>query len=430
MQRVNRDTHASQDAASALELRVALIRQHFPPGIAHLYAIPRQGRDGVLEWWSELEGQPHLYATLGREQQAALLKRYEERQAAVSQLADELQLRGQAPAAEALRTLIGRPDLANLYSINDEPLVIRWGQPAPVAAPPVVSPPPAPRQPAPAKPKPAPTPKPTRTRTVVMTERRRLRLWPWLLFGLLLLLLYWLYSSWPVLYQRWQGYTQTAICTPGGAFQASEFAVVLDTSGSMDQRIRVKKEDDPWYIGLLARIPYVDELLANNQPQRLTRMDVAKSSLTAVIGDLDRAVDMRLVTFDGCRSPVDHGVFGPGQREDLVKRVADLNARGGTGLGISLQAAASKMNGRDRDGVIVMFVDGRDSCGTSVCSVSEQIAKNQPRLRINVVNISASTGSNCAASNTGGRVYTANDAAAVAAALKEASQEVAATGCP
>lgn len=420
MQRVNRDTDASQDAANALEQRVALIRQHFPPGIANLYAIPRQGRDGILEWWSELEGQPHLYATLGREQQAALLKRYEERQAAVVQLADELQKRGQAPAAEALRTLVGPSDLANLYSINGEPLVIRWGQPTPVTSPPKL---------ASAKPKPAPTPKPVATRTAVMVERRPLRLWPWLLFGLLLLLLYWLYSSWPVLYQRWQSYPQTAICTPGGAFQASEFAVVLDTSGSMDQRIRVKKEDDPWYIALLARIPYVDELLANNQPQRLTRMDVAKSSLTSVIGDLDKDVDMRLVTFDGCRSPVDHGVFGQGQRADLIKRVATLNARGGTGLGISLQAAAGKMNGRDRDGVIVMFVDGRDSCGTSVCNVSEQIARSQPRLRINVVNISASTGSNCAASNTGGRVYTANDAAAVAAALKEASQEVAASGC-
>lgn len=422
MQRVNRDTYASQDAASALEQRVALIRQHFPPGIAHLYAIPRQGRDGVLEWWSELEGQPNLYATLGREQQAALLKRYEERQAAVGQLADELQRRGQGPAAAALRTLVGPPDLANLYSINGEPLVIRWGQPTPVAPPP-----PPPPKVAPVKPKPASAP--VKTRTMVTVERRRLRLWPWLLFGLLLLLLYWLYSSWPVLYQRWQGYTQTAICTPGGAFQASEFAVVLDTSGSMDQRIRVKKQDDPWYISLLARIPFVDELLANNQPQRLTRMDVAKSSLTSVIGDLDKDVEMRLVTFNGCRSPVDHGVFGQGQRADLIKRVAGLDARGGTGLGISLQAAASKMNGRDRDGVIVMFVDGRDSCGTSVCSVSEQIAKSQPRLRINVVNISASTGSNCAASNTGGRVYTANDAAAVAAALKEASQEVAASGC-
>ncbi|MFJ4385024.1 hypothetical protein ACIP02_11830 [Pseudomonas sp. NPDC089408] len=422
MQRVNRDTYASEDAASALEQRVALIRQHFPPGIAHLYAIPRQGRDGVLEWWSELEGQPNLYATLGREQQAALLKRYEERQAAVGQLADELQRRGQGPAAAALRTLVGPPDLANLYSVNGEPLVIRWGQPTPVAPPP-----PPPPKVAPDKPKPAPAP--VKTRTMVTVERRPLRLWPWLSFGLLLLLLYWLYSSWPVLYQRWQGYTQTAICTPGGAFQASEFAVVLDTSGSMDQRIRIKKEDDPWYISLLARIPLVDELLANNQPQRLTRMDVAKSSLTSVIGDLDKDVEMRLVTFNGCRSPVDHGVFGQGQRAELIKRVASLNARGGTGLGISLQAAASKMNGRDRDGVIVMFVDGRDSCGTSVCSVSEQIAKSQPRLRINVVNISASTGSNCAASNTGGRVYTANDAAAVAAALKEASQEVAVSGC-
>lgn len=427
MQRVNRDTHASQDAASALEQRVALIRQHFPPGIAHLYAIPRQGRDGVLEWWSELEGQPHLYATLDREQQAALLRRYQERQAAVGQLADELHKRGQAPAAEALRTLIGHPDLANLYSINGEPLVIRWGQPAPATAKP--APPPPPPKVAPAQPKPAPTAKPATKRSVVLVERRRWRLWPWLLLGLLLLLLYGLYSSWPALYQRWQGYTQAAICMPGGGFQASEFAVVLDTSGSMDQRIRVKQAEDPWYIGLLTRIPFVDELLANNQPQRLTRMDVAKSSLTAVIGDLDKNVDMRLVTFDGCRSPVDHGVFGQGQRADLVKRIADLKARGGTGLGISLEAAASKLNGRDRDAVIVMFVDGRDSCGTSVCSVSEQIAKSQPRLRINVVNISASTGSNCAASNTGGRVYTANDAAAVAAALKEASQEVAAGGC-
>lgn len=129
MQRVIRDSHASQDAAAALEQRVALIRQHFPPAIAHLYAIPRQGRDGVLEWWSPLEGQPHVYAELGRDQQAALLQRYEERQAAVGQLANELQQRGQTQAAGALRSLIAPPDLGNLYSINGEPLVIRWGRP-------------------------------------------------------------------------------------------------------------------------------------------------------------------------------------------------------------------------------------------------------------------------------------------------------------
>lgn len=421
MQRVIRDSHASQDAAAALEQRVALIRQHFPPAIAHLYAIPRQGRDGVLEWWSPLEGQPHVYAELGRDQQAALLQRYEERQAAVGQLANELQQRGQTQAAGALRSLIAPPDLGNLYSINGAPLVIRWGQTVPVAAPPPPPPPaPAPK-PAPPAARPAPQPRPAPPPRAV--PARRLRLWPWLLFGLLLALLYALWLNWPMLWARWQA-DHSAMCTPGAGFQASEFAVVLDTSGSMNERIRVKRADDPWYISLLAKIPVVEQFLPSGKAPPTTRLSVAKTALGAVIEDLDPKVAMRLVTFNGCNSPIDHGVFARDQRSDLIERIAGLNARGGTGLGISLEAAAASMDGRERDGVIVMFVDGRDSCGTSICKVSEQIAQNQPRLRINIVNISASTGSNCAASNTGGRVYTADDAAAVAAALEEASREV------
>ncbi|MBV4502182.1 VWA domain-containing protein [Pseudomonas shirazensis] len=421
MQRVIRDSHASQDAAAALEQRVALIRQHFPPAIAHLYAIPRQGRDGVLEWWSPLEGQPHVYAELGRDQQAALLQRYEERQAAVGQLANELQQRGQTQAAGALRSLIAPPDLGNLYSINGEPLVIRWGQTVPVAAP-TPPPPPAPApKPAPPAARPAPQPRPAPPPRAV--PARRLRLWPWLLFGLLLALLYALWLNWPMLWARWQA-DHSAMCTPGAGFQASEFAVVLDTSGSMNERIRVKRADDPWYISLLAKIPVVEQYLPSGKAPPTTRLSVAKTALGAVIEDLDPKVAMRLVTFNGCNSPIDHGVFARDQRSDLIERIAGLNARGGTGLGISLEAAAASMDGRERDGVIVMFVDGRDSCGTSICKVSEQIAQNQPRLRINIVNISASTGSNCAASNTGGRVYTADDAAAVAAALEQASREV------
>ncbi|MGV2836800.1 hypothetical protein ACNPOQ_24010, partial [Pseudomonas shirazensis] len=238
MQRVIRDSHASQDAAAALEQRVALIRQHFPPAIAHLYAIPRQGRDGVLEWWSPLEGQPHVYAELGRDQQAALLQRYEERQAAVGQLANELQQRGQTQAAGALRSLIAPPDLGNLYSINGEPLVIRWGQTVPVAAP-TPPPPPAPApKPAPPAARPAPQPRPAPPPRAVLA--RRLRLWPWLLFGLLLALLYALWLNWPMLWARSQA-DHSAMCTPGAGFQASEFAVVLDTSGSMNERIRVKR---------------------------------------------------------------------------------------------------------------------------------------------------------------------------------------------
>ena len=191
MQRVVRDTQASQEAAAALEQTVAVIRRHFPPSIAHLYAIPRQGGDGVLEWWSELAGQPHLYTSLDRQQQATLLQRYEERQAAVAQLAQELARRGQAGAAAALNLLVGTPDLKNLYSVNGEPLVIRWGQPAPAPAPS--------KTPEPVVAAPTPAPKPITARPV--PRRRRVVLWPWLLALLLLALLYWLYLYCPTLRQ-------------------------------------------------------------------------------------------------------------------------------------------------------------------------------------------------------------------------------------
>lgn len=422
MQRVTRDAHASQDSAQALDQTVALIRQHFPPTIAHLYAIPRQGKDGALEWWSELAGQPHLYATLNREQQAALLMRYEERQTAVGHLALELERRGQEQAAKALRGLIGAPDLDNLYSVNGEPLVVRWGQqPAPLQAPSVAhKPKPAPvtAPTKPAAPKPAPAP-----RTV--SPPRRWLMWPWLLGLLLLAALWWMYAWWPSIHQWWVAPGRpTFACVPGTPSQAAEFSVVLDTSGSMDSRIRVKQESDPWYIDLLQKVPLLEDYLASKGPQRVTRMEVAKNSLGTLVENLDKDIDMRLVTFNGCRAPLDHGVFDRDKRPQLTELIQKLDAKGGTGLGISLEAAARQMNGRDRDGVIVMFVDGSDSCGQSVCKVSRQIAQAQPRLRINVVNISASTGSNCAAENTGGRVYTANDAAAVAAALQEASLEV------
>ncbi|MEE1921454.1 VWA domain-containing protein [Pseudomonas sp. 148P] len=418
MQRVLRDTLASQDAAAALEQRVALIRQHFPPSIAHLYAIPRQGRDGVLEWWTELEGQPQPYASLNKDQQAALMQRYQERQGAVTQLAAELQQRNQGSAAGSLQNLIGTPDLANLFSVNGEPLVVRWGQPEPVVAPP--PPPPPPPQPRKAPP---PPPPPRPAPVVVAVERRRWRLWPWLLLGLLFALLYWLWLSWPLLWARWQS-DPTGMCTPGQTFQPSQFTVILDTSGSMNEHLRVKREDDPWYYGVMAKIPIVESFVPAGPGKRTTRMDVAKSSLTSVINNLDENVAMRLVTFNGCRTPVDHGVFGLHKRGELVERIGKINAGGGTALGVSLQAAAQEMDGAYRDGVIVMFVDGRDGCGTDICEVSENIARSKPRLRINIVNISARTGSNCAAENTGGRVYNADDAAAVAAALQEATQEV------
>ena len=71
-----------------------------------------------------------------------------------------------------------------------------------------------------------------------------------------------------------------------------------------------------------------------------------------------------------------------------------------------------------------MFVDGDDGCNQNVCKVAQTIATEQPRLRVNVVNIGDSSLSDCIAENTGGSIYSSRNASDLADALKEATGPV------
>ena len=73
-----------------------------------------------------------------------------------------------------------------------------------------------------------------------------------------------------------------------------------------------------------------------------------------------------------------------------------------------------------------MFVDGDDGCNENVCKVAQKIAIDQPRLRVNVVNIGDSSLSNCIAENTGGSIYSSRNASDLGDALKNATQAVSA----
>jgi hypothetical protein len=467
MQRVIRDAQATPEGMSALQAKVALIQKHFPPNVASLFAIPRMGSGEVLEWWTELGGQPTPYAELNEDAQRRLLDTYEVRQKSLELLADELQKRGQPTVADELRSLLGAPELDKLYSLNGEPLAVRWNQRPPRPIPPPVIPV------APVVPVVAALP-PSRRGWWVAAALLAL------LLLLLALWLYWFLHREPVVVVEPIAPVVTPVEKPvvpvpepepvvvpapepepepepepvptpapvpppkpvvaapppaptldnfacrkkAPDTKIPQFVVVLDTSGSMDMNIKSVKADEDWF--------FSNELNKYLDPNRTvqifakpTRMDVAKDSLAGMINGLDPKIDTRLITYEGCNSTPDQGVFKFGDRQRLINGIRGLRPNDGTPLADSLAKAASTVDGRNNDAVIVMFVDGEDNCQKDVCAVSRQIAQNQPRLRVNVVNIGTGGPSRCIAQNTGGRVYSSNDAAELGKQLKLASKEVA-----
>lgn len=125
MQRILRDEgHALVDSGLPAR-RQALIHRHCPPSIGHLFATPREGRDGCLEWWSELHGQPQRREALSSAEQFQLDERLTQRLAALGNLIDELERRD-SPAAAELRGLPSQPAEDTIYSVGGDPVLIRW----------------------------------------------------------------------------------------------------------------------------------------------------------------------------------------------------------------------------------------------------------------------------------------------------------------
>lgn len=457
MQRVIRDAHATPEGMSALQTKVALIQKHFPPTAASLFAIPRMGSGEVLEWWTGLGGQPTPYAELNEDAQRRLLQTYDTRQTSLEQLADELHKRGQPAVADDLRSLLGSPELDKLYSLNGEPLVVRWNQRPPRPVPPVV--PPVPLAP------------------IVPPSRRGWWIAAALLALLLLLLALWLWwylhrepvvvavpPAAPVMAPVVQPVEPvpepvvqpepapepvpapvpepTPVAPPKPVVVAPpptldnfacrkkapnvvvpQFVVVLDTSGSMELNTKAVKADEDWFFGNNLN-KYTDPERTIRIFEKPSRMNVAQDSLAGMINALDPKIDTRLITFAGCESTPDQGVFKFGDRQRLINGIRGLVPNNGTPLADSLAKAASTVDGRNNDAVIVMFIDGEDGCQKDVCAVSRRIAQEQPRLRVNVVSIGAGGPSQCIAKNTGGRVYSSTNAAELAKQLKLASKEV------
>jgi len=148
MKRITRQSSEGQpffaEALSGYDELERLLRRHLSPSTATLFARPKEA-GGMVEWYSDLDGQPMPFQQLSRPEAEALQRSLDERLASIEQLASQLQTQGEEGQRQAslLRQAAAYPDLNNLYSLNGQPLITFWGggkaPPPPISAAPVTA---------------------------------------------------------------------------------------------------------------------------------------------------------------------------------------------------------------------------------------------------------------------------------------------------
>ncbi|MFT0211606.1 hypothetical protein VQ643_03190 [Pseudomonas sp. F1_0610] len=467
MQRVIRTSYPFSPVNQTAHEKMQLLADFCSPHLLSLYAVARNGHDNILEWWSPLGGQPIAVTSLPAEQQQALLQLYQQRQNSLSDIAKQL-THTQPVVADAINSLIGTPALHNLYSIDNQPVLINWDSEPPV----LLEPPPV----APAVPLAVPA-------AIEVTTQRRL--WPWLLALLLLLLLLGLLAWWLYLHY---GNKTNAVVTPVVPTVIEEpkkpeaqpepkleptpepepviEAPKVITPKPVPEPVKVEPEvvkveppkpkpapkaepvkPKPAPTKPPRKFNNIDNFACTPNPKQpppefvvvfdtsgsmgerypgssKSYLDVSKEAFRSMISNLHPRIDTRLIYFTGWCGTKDAGVFTGGQRAELTQRVNNLKLGIGTPITPGLLDAASKINGQSRDALIVLFIDGAGNCGENVCAVAQRLARMKPRLQINVVDITGTGEAQCIAQATKGRVYTPKNINQMNAQLLDATKEI------
>ena len=449
-----------------------IVRAHLPPSTATLFAKPEIKSDRVtVEWYSELEGQPYLISE-NESGKAALQKIspvIQQRLNAISALTQDLTQKGSISAEQStwLNQLVdgATHDTRQIYLVNNEPVITGWGigkkvePPAPppvvpVAAPkhrwcywllpllllllgllawwwfnrePVVpskvEPPkveepkkeePPKEEPKVEEPKPEPPkeepkveePKPELVQEPIKEEPK---------------------VEPPVVEPPKEEPKQPPqkVCKPKyKPGETPQMVMVFDNSGSMFFTMQESSQTIDAFIQRAETYGASDEEI--QYMQRLpNRLSTAKKASTNIINSIGKNVDIGLVSLRTCPAATNHGFYSPGKRNALKAKIQAMTpAEGdssGTPLYNGLQVASSMVDGVKRDAFILILSDGKDNCNTpDICGLANQIARQKPRLKVNVVDIGGARAANCVASATGGKVFTANNQKQVVSMVNQA----------
>ena len=202
--------------------------------------------------------------------------------------------------------------------------------------------------------------------------------------------------------------------------QAPEMVVIMDASGSMAITMDATQDElISWNQG-----KYVENI--EREPRRIS---LARNAAKGIIDTIPRDMNISLVAAENCRQVSLSPSFPFAQRSALKKRIEGIQPVGKTPLAEALALAGKKVDGVNRDAIILLVSDGDETCGGDPCQVARELKKSKPRLQVNVVDIMSTGAGNCIASSTGGKVFAVNNTREFKQIMKKAMQEYIPEGC-
>lgn len=386
-----------------------------PPTVSSIFSRPIMREGEAIEWYSELQGQAFPLDSIDKKRQAIVYQKLTDRLTSIKRWIGSPQANEKLTALQQnlLSTLV--TDIENkkyqVFSVNEEPVVVQWGARLANAPEPVPEPTPAP---------PPPPPPPARS----------FRLWPWLLLPLLLLLLalLWWFLTLPLMFESKEQCTTAVL-----GQEKAKMMVAFDGSGSMSIPLSIPPNDIDAGNEILGWFNQQDDrrraLQIIEERHGPSRMTASKNALLSVIDKIDESVDIKLLQFNQCPAATDMGTFDSNHRAELTQAIQQLSPLGGTPLIDALQRIAADSD-PTKDAFALIISDGADSCydrGNNnttprkvVCNIAKDIAQQYPRLKINVLDIAEQGAANCIAEATGGKVFGVSNAKDVDTAFAEA----------
>ena len=214
------------------------------------------------------------------------------------------------------------------------------------------------------------------------------------------------------------------VCKTEYQQETPQMVIIFDVSPSMETTLLESPQTIKEFEERLATIG-VSDFEIEYMKRLPNRLSMAKKSSANIIDNIDKNVDIGLVTLRQCPSANNYGFYSPNKRNMLKNKIKkmqpDNSPNSGTPLYSGLKKASSMVDGIKRDAFILILSDGEHSCDSSnICSLANKLAQSKPKLKVNVVDIGGAQAANCVAYATGGEVFTANNPKQVTSMINQA----------